>query len=840
MKGIPKLKIKLPARSDKPRSARAGLSLFRLTSVLVVLSGIAVLALVYLAQTDVNRERQREIDTRDQLKAANLGQAISNSILKNKVMVATLAGEYGQSHGVIDDTAPAAREHEALVKALFPDARRVMLLPGNIAEVADVGQFPKLSFADLDLIASSESEADLEVHLPNTPAQHIDFVSSLGSDAKGQRRGYLLVSLPPRVVNEALAQIKPLPGYAEIVQKSTPGSQFILARGGDKQSKHGAPVVVSLSGTRWLLRFWGTRTIAGAEAVPFLWVAGAVAWVLITLIAIVLHRLVSRAVRDDLQTVIAVVRDTVRGTREMPRPVTRLAEFSGVFKVLGQLQAGRKPVATVAAEKRDVETGDRPQPEARKKAPQGPAAAPGTGKTPKMAVSSGVFKAYDIRGIVGKELSPKFVEYIGKAIGSEAYDLGQQSIVIARDGRLSGAELIESLSKGIRSSGRDVIGIGLVPTPVLYFATHYMSTASGVMLTGSHNPPEYNGMKIVLRGETLSGDAIQKLRRRVEQGDFQQGEGSVKTIDLLPDYIERITSDIHLNRSLKVVVDCGNGAAGEAAPRLLRALGCEVIELYCDIDGHFPNHHPDPSQPDNLKDLIREVRQKKADLGLAFDGDGDRLGVISARGEIIWPDRQMMLYAKDVLSRHPSAEIIYDVKCSRHLARVISESGGTPVMWKTGHSLIKARMKETGALLAGEMSGHIFFKERWFGFDDALYTAARLLEILSHDRRPTDEIFAALPDALSTPELRIEMEGRDHHAFMKQLEEKARFPGAAVTDIDGLRVDFEDGWGLVRASNTTPCLVLRFEADNSQALKRIQNAFGKLLLTLDPKLQLPF
>ena len=459
----------------------------------------------------------------------------------------------------------------------------------------------------------------------------------------------------------------------------------------------------------------------------------------------------------------------------------------------------------------------------------------------KSSVSSGsIFKAYDIRGIVGATLTPRIVYDIGRAIGSEAFDRGQQTVIVARDGRLSGPELTEALIKGLCASGRDVINIGLVPTPVLYFATHYMSTASGVMLTGSHNPPDYNGMKIVLRGETLSGDAIQGLRERIEKQNYQSGQGSVKNMNVVPDYIQRIASDIRLSRPLKIVIDCGNGAAGDVAPQLLQALGCDITELFCDIDGNFPNHHPDPSQPENLQDLIERVEQEGADLGLAFDGDGDRLGVVDSSGTIIWPDRQMVLYARDVLSRNPGAEIIFDVKCSRHLARAIKHFGGEPVMWKTGHSLIKARMKESGALLAGEMSGHIFFKERWFGFDDALYTAARLLEILSNERGSTSEVFAAVPNALCTPELRLEMEDRDHFQFMEQLAQVAQFPGAAITTIDGIRVDFNDGWGLVRASNTTPCLVLRFEADNATALKRIQEEFRKLLLSIDPQLTLPF
>jgi phosphomannomutase/phosphoglucomutase len=434
------------------------------------------------------------------------------------------------------------------------------------------------------------------------------------------------------------------------------------------------------------------------------------------------------------------------------------------------------------------------------------------------------------------------VYLIGKAIGSEAAARGQSAVVVGRDGRNSSPKFAEALAKGIRDSGRDVIDIGMVPTPVLYFATHFLDIGNGVMLTGSHNPPNYNGLKIVLDGEALSGEAIMALRRRIANSDFTAGEGSLETTDIVPEYIQRITEDIPLalDRSLRIVVDCGNGVPGVVAPRLLTALGHDVIELHCDVDGNFPNHHPDPSQPENLEDLIAMVRDQKADLGLAFDGDGDRLGVVDNAGNIIWPDRQMMLYARDVLSRNPGAEIIFDVKCSRQLVRVIKQAGGKPVMWKTGHSLIKAKMRETGAPLAGEMSGHIFFKERWYGFDDALYTAARLVEILIAEGGAADKVFASLPGGIATPELRIEMPESRHAEFMKKLVANAKFEGAHVTTIDGLRVDVPKAWGLIRPSNTTPVLVLRFEGDDAAALADMQARFRDLILKVDPSLTIPF
>ncbi len=451
-----------------------------------------------------------------------------------------------------------------------------------------------------------------------------------------------------------------------------------------------------------------------------------------------------------------------------------------------------------------------------------------------------IFKPYDIRGIVGQSLTPAIVERIGHAIGSEARDRGMRRIAIARDGRLSGPELSKTLAAGITNSGCDVIDIGRVPTPVLYFAAHHLGTQSGVVVTGSHNPPDYNGIKMVLAGETLAGEAIQKLRQRLLNNDLTHGKGSISQTDVQEAYLSRITGDVKLARPLRVIVDCGNGVAGELAPQLLRRLGCEVRELFCDVDGRFPNHHPDPSQPKNLADLIMALKNQEADIGLAFDGDGDRLGVVSPEGTIIWPDRQMILYARDVLARNPGAEIIYDVKCSRTLPAAIVEAGGKATIWKTGHSFIKAKLKESGALLAGEMSGHIFFKERWYGFDDGLYTAARLLELLSHDKRDPAVVFAALPNTVNTPELQLKLAEGEHYIVIEELIRLAHFPDARVTTIDGLRADFADGFGLVRASNTTPVLVFRFEAESEAGLKRIQDLFRALIARARPDLTVPF
>ena len=451
-----------------------------------------------------------------------------------------------------------------------------------------------------------------------------------------------------------------------------------------------------------------------------------------------------------------------------------------------------------------------------------------------------IFKAYDIRGIVDTTLTPDAVRAIGHALGSEARARQQTAIAIGRDGRLSGPALAGALADGIRAAGVDVIDIGCVPTPVTYFAAFELGCDSCVSVTGSHNPPDYNGLKMVLGGQTLHGELIQALRQRIADNDLTHGAGALRQADVRNAYLERIVGDIKLARPMHVVVDCGNGVAGELAPELFRRLGCTVDELFCEIDGNFPNHHPDPSKPENLADVITALRNGDAELGLAFDGDGDRLGVVTKDGQIIYPDRQLMLFAADVLERVPGGEIIYDVKCTRQLAPWIRARGGRATMWNTGHALVKAKLKETGAPLAGEMSGHMFFKERWYGFDDGLYSGARLLEILTRSADPS-AVLNALPNALSTPELNIKMAEGEPFELVRRLKEQARFDGAQETiTLDGMRVEYGDGFGLARPSNTTPVVVLRFEADDETALARIQQDFRRALEAVWPGIALPF
>ncbi len=467
---------------------------------------------------------------------------------------------------------------------------------------------------------------------------------------------------------------------------------------------------------------------------------------------------------------------------------------------------------------------------------------------PPVELKPEIFRAYDIRGVIDKTLDSGIARQIGQAVGSQVLERCAGPVVVARDGRLSGPYLMEGVIEGILSTGCDVLDIGAVPTGVLYYATFEFAKGSAIMITGSHNPPDYNGFKVMVGGDTLHGDAIMALYQRIVNGNLESGEGSLEKRDVIEDYIQRIVDDVKIEKPLRVVLDCGNGIGGICAPEVLRSVGVEVLPLYDEVDGTFPNHHPDPSEPENLQDLIESVRLMDADLGLALDGDADRLGVVTLAGDIIYPDKVLMLLALDVLDRVPGATILFDVKCTGDLPKVIRQAGGNPVMYKTGHSLMKAKMKEIGCPFAGEMSGHFFFGERWYGVDDGIYAAARLLEILGGTETPPEAILNALPSSFSTPELKVHMEEGENHAFVEAFKEafihasttSRHFDGAEITTIDGMRVDFEDGFGLLRASNTTPILIVRFDAESEAALERIKSLFRRQMLTMKPDLSLPF
>ncbi len=777
-----------------------------------------------------------------------------------------------------DEIALRIRERELV--QLFPWVIRVRLLPAGISN-PDSTSKPHISFACLDMLRQAESTLHappVEVHVIGTPQQHVEIIQPvLALDGKSVI-GHVQVTLQVEVLKQWVAALQPK-GYLSLTQYVENQPAVLLAEAGDKSNLGNRTGEAPVPGTRWRLNLWLPGDISiGVFNTNFILtflVGGLMSFLLVMLLWRSLSRAISNDVENFMQLIVSELRD-----HKHHEYYFRLKEFEDGARKVGNLSASQTmererdthaAAMTMADLKLDpnmetfkeedllaveeltdtsayeeslrrqamsTKSAIAPQAAARPKtvAPTTPApAAP-----PPALPPAEIFKAYDIRGIVGRTLTAQHMHLIGQALGSEAMSRGLTNIAFARDGRLSGPELGQALVKGLLATGINVIDVGMVPTPVLYYAAAELADGSGVMLTGSHNPSDYNGVKMVLGDETLAGEAIQALKTRIDNNDFVEGKGQYQTNPQSTQYIQRITQDVKLARPLKVVVDSGNGVAGALAPKLFRTLGCEVVELYSEVDGRFPNHHPDPSQPGNLRDLIEMVRSTSADVGFAFDGDGDRLGVVSPDGSIIWPDRLMMLYAADVLSRNPSAQIIFDIKCSSNLTQAIWEKGGEPVMWKTGHSLIKAKMKQSGALLAGEMSGHIFFKERWYGFDDALYAGARLLEIIAAEDRKPQQIFASLPDAVNTPELRVDMQEGEQQRFMDELMSRVDFPDANIIMIDGIRADFENGWGLVRASNTTPSLILRFEGRDKQALAEIQDKFRTVMLEVDPDLQLPF
>lgn len=813
----------------------------------------------------------RAIDNETNLVTQQVAARVSSVVDHYSASVSMLAKDPVISELLMRGDQGAIQAKEESLQYVYPDAVNVrLLLPG--IETIDMQASPPLGYAALTQMRTAEQAEQvppIEVHLLNSPQQHVNIVRPVMDPAGSGVIGLIMLSLDNDILQGILDNLQELNGYIELQQFGVRGVAVRIAAAGDKDLKDGdAERGLKIGDSRWQVAYWPAMNAMVYLSSLSIWTLAAflsAATAIIALIMVLFNRL-NDALQLDQASIATLIKDYRDGRVRREYPVG-LVEMRQSIEFMTQLAGGGVTHQTGVVAPREQDAGPAAQAAdtgPSEEAPVVPDMKKGVAavydsaisdenlvveedsleiepdKEEEINIDATIFRAYDIRGVVDKSLTAAVVKLIGKAIGSETLQRGRDTVVVGRDGRLSGPMLSEALIEGIAETGCNVKDIGCVPTPVLYFATHYLDTHSGVVVTGSHNPPDYNGLKIVIDGETLSGESIQQLRERVEARNFISGQGRVDTLDVVADYIERICGDITVGKPIKVVVDCGNGVAGGVVPKLLDKLGCSVIELFCEVDGNFPNHHPDPSKPDNLKDLIKAVAENDADIGLAFDGDGDRLGVVTSAGDIIWPDRVLMLYAMDILERNPGGQIIYDVKCTRHLDTVIREHGGEPLMWKTGHSFIKAKIKETGALLAGEMSGHIFIKERWYGFDDALYAAARLLEILGKDERSSTEVFAALPDSINTPELNVVMQEGEPPVFINKLMESAHFDDATISTIDGLRADYDDGWGLVRASNTTPVLVLRFEADNDEALQRIMGEFRRVMRQVDAAVNLPF
>jgi phosphomannomutase / phosphoglucomutase len=817
---------------SKKASEKIGQSIWLLVLPFILPCIAAAFIASFLLVGDILEKPNRKLAKAYNQHQGQIIQSAANEVLKmHQSMLSVAITDNELRFAVLNQQWEQA---EALVKQKYDGAKGVRVVPASIKRV-DMTKPPFINNIMLDNFQRIIDGEDINAELMKFKGeQSLVLIESIRQE--GAPIAFIVLALEPNVLDPVLAGAASDSGFWELVQ--TYGDSRLLATAhGDAGARTSSPAIYPLQINNWSIQYWSkiekqldTKS-SSQQLFIYLMAIGIIGAICVILIGFIINKKIESDARDLTRILV----DNFGRRFNFGDTPMKLTIFNEIADLISS-HSREIPVQTANLKPKKAEEEN----QAIKQMVESEKSLVEPIKAPEDDIPRHVFRAYDIRGIVGGELSVDFATTLGLAIGSEAYERGQQTIVVARDGRNSGPELMSGLIDGLKSSGRDVIDIGEVPSPVMYFATHQLGTDAGVMITGSHNPAEYNGFKIILGGDSLSGDEIQGLYQRMIRQDFMTGTGNLTTKDIKQEYIDRITGDVALAQPLKVVIDCGNGVAGGIAPELLQMLGCEVVGLFCEVDGSFPNHHPDPSKPENLEELINVVRKEKADIGIAYDGDGDRLGVVASDGTVIWPDRQMMLYSMDLLNRQPGADIIFDVKCSRHLAQVISSNGGRPIMYKSGHSLVKAKMKETGALLAGEQSGHIFFKERWYGFDDALYASARLLEILANDFRKSSEIFESLPNSTNTPEITVSVADDKKFQLIEELAKSADFGDANIYDIDGLRVEFADGWGLVRASNTTPNLTIRFEADDDSAIKRIQTIFKQQLLKVDDSLDLPF
>lgn len=805
------------------------------------LTGIAAAAAVlWIALGDYANQRTDELIasyTQQQVSAINLSLAQLDRDLErvaaNPQLQVTLER---------NDSTPLQRllrYHGADTLAIYTNAI-------NRAERVENEQAP-LNFAALDMIRRAEHDLPVPVEAHKVGNRWLMYgVKPLRASSNAPIGGTLAAVLQVSRVTATLPELPPQAGQIRLIQQFPNAPEQVLFQRGEGA---GAPITLQTANPAWRLEFRPGQAVSSVQPnMLMLGIAALVALVGLLLGLSLLHRSWTRALRADANTLTQLTLGN-KGGRILLGPLEPLPQtIQQLLKRAPEGNGGdlpRQPPGAPAEQSASAahQDGDVLDIDILDDVPfnmQNPDDAAGNGHTTIPDLPAEIFRAYDIRGVVGKSLTEEGVYWLGRAIGSASLDAGEPRIVVGRDGRLSGPALSEQLIQGLVDSGCQVADLGMVPTPVVYFATNTTDATSGVMITGSHNPPAYNGLKIVIAGQTLSGEQITALHQRLQQNQLRTGNGARGQLEILDNYLNHIVEDVLIARPLKVVVDCGNGVGGVIAERLLEGIGCEVIPLFCDVDGLFPNHHPDPGKPENLTALIETVQREGADLGVAFDGDADRLGFVTNSGEMIYPDRLMMLFAEDIVTRNPGADIVFDVKCSRQLPQVISRAGGRPIMWKSGHSLVKAKMKETGALLGGEMSGHLFFKERWFGFDDGLYSACRLLELLSLQPETADEVMLRYPASISTPEINLTVGEERKFQIIDALTARGDWGDGEVTSIDGIRVDFANSWGLIRASNTTPVLVLRFEADSDAELTRVQDLFRQQLQTIAPDLQPTF
>lgn len=828
------LKLKAETATSLSRSAQRALEAAKRKAavqqkILLILLGIALVinAIVgyVLYQKLVVQKQQENLHLLAQATVEEQSRSLTRYFQQQAQLIDKLAAE-PELFASLDlsnpsNTAETRNQLETKWLRTTPSALKLRLIPLGSAQLDREAEFP-IRYAELDLIQRAERR---EAALPELVAINdrwmINWVRPLAADEKTAPQGTLMVTIDAAELINLFKSAEQKLGEFVLLQQFTGTPPQVISKLG--AGTEGEAKQSNLNGSHLMVKFTpSTYSLELAEELPALWLSltGLIVAASLALVWFLSKVLVGMELGEKTRPA-PLVADAVTTSKEsinteenMTNPLFQKQDILDIAvidedeNILGLQQAsGKKSTAN-----------------ARKKINEDD-------------IPAEIFRSYDIRGLVGSQITPELAQLIGQAVGSEAIDQGEQAIVVARDGRTHSEGLTQALIRGILRSGCNVINIGVVPTPLMYFSTfHFDDTSSGVMVTASHNPKEYNGFKVVINNRALADEAVVDLRSRIIAQRFHQGLGEEIPRTIIPDYIDRIFSDVALASNVSIVVDAGNAVTGLVAPALFEELGCDVIPLFCDLDGEFPNHNPDPTEEKNLQSLIAKVQETNADIGVAFDGDGDRLVVVTPKGDIIWPDRLLMLFAKDILSRNPGADVLFDVKCSRQLNQVISSYGGRPIMWKTGHSPMKAKMEETQALIGGEYSGHIFIKDRWYGFDDGIYAMARLLEIITLRDQKIDDIFAAFPQLYSTPEIKIAVPDLDKFGLIKKLSETGDFANGTITTIDGLRVDYTKGWGLVRASNTSPALTLRFEAESHDSLEKIQQLFKRELLKVDNRL----
>ncbi len=799
-----------------------------LVILLIGLACISFFELLVLPQQEASNAQQQSYRLAEQQAAL-----VSLTIDQLHTRLETYARSPALMQAMLQPEEQTLQPLHADLSDKFPEAESVLAIPLDQLGIAGLRRYGiKLRNnieADLITRLADGKPVELEAYKFDD-GYHVSLLEAIPGATQDSVNGVILLRLPVESLQAVLGNLKADNGRSQLVQ-TFQARELLLAQSG-RPYKDSAPVVdAKLEHSNWIVRFAPGRDVISSAVIPRLpvWMTLAVPFLLGTLWLLYNLRKTAGGNVDQLRRITEYVQNLVDGSRPKP-PQFDDDRFNHLTVMIGQIKppTERKILHTDVDEDGANKAGEKQE--------DALEITDADVELSNVTIEPEIFRAYDIRGIADRDLTDDVVYAIGMAIGSEAAARGHKTMVLAADGRNSSPRIKERLQQALIQSGQNILDIGQAPTPLMYFATHHLETQAGVIVTGSHNAADYNGIKLVLEGRPLSGEHIQRIRERIENNDYQRGEGSYRKASVTAPYVEIIRDDIAVAQSLKVVVDAGNGVAGEIAPLLLEALGCEVVPLFCDVDGNFPNHPPDPSRAENMEDLASAVTSYNADLGVALDGDGDRIGVVTSDGTVVEPDRLLMLFAQDIVSRNPGADIVYDIKCTRHLNAVISKFGGRPIMWKSGHSLIKEKMLETGALLGGEYTGHICFKERWFGFDDGIYSAARLIEIITTSGLTLEELLAEFPESVATPEIILEIGDSQKFELVDALIDSAQFGSGKITTLDGIRVDYADGWGLIRASNTVPALSLRFEADSQEALQRIQNVFREQLGIVNPQL----